>query len=57
LPERPLLSVPRFVAVLFPAYWAMAILTKGWRFPVTLAIFGVGSVLLSVAFMNWGYIF
>ena len=30
---------------------------KGWRFPVTLAIFGVGSVLLSVAFMNWGYIF
>jgi hypothetical protein len=57
LPERPLLSVPRFVAVLFPAFWAMAILTKGWRFPVTLAIFGVGSVVLSVAFMNWGYIF
>jgi hypothetical protein len=57
LPERPLLSVPRFVAVLFPAFWAMAILAKGWRLPVTLAIFGVGSVLLSVAFMNWGYIF
>jgi hypothetical protein len=57
LPERPLLSVPRFAAVLFPAFWAMAVLTKGWRFPVTLAGFGVGLALLSVAFMNWGYIF
>jgi hypothetical protein len=57
LPERPLLSAPRFVAVLFPAFWAMAVLEKGWRFPVTLVGFGVGFVLLSVAFMNWGYIF
>jgi hypothetical protein len=57
LPERPLLSVPRFVAVLFPAFWAMAALARGWRFPVTLAVFGVGFVVLSVAFMNWGYIF
>jgi hypothetical protein len=57
LPERPLLSAPRFVAVLFPAFWAMAILVKGWRFPVALVGFGVGFVLLSVAFMNWGYIF
>jgi hypothetical protein len=57
LPERPLLSAPRFVSVLFPAFWAMAILAKGWRFPVALVGFGVGCVLLSVAFMNWGYIF
>ena len=57
LPERPLLSVPRFVAVLFPAFWAMAALAKGWRFRVLLAAFGVGYVLLSIAFMNWGYIF
>jgi hypothetical protein len=57
LPERPLLSAPRFVAVLFPAFWAMAVLAKGWRFPVMLVGFGVGFVLLSVAFMNWGYIF
>jgi Mannosyltransferase (PIG-V) len=57
LPERPLLSVPRFVAVLFPAFWAMAALTRGWRFRVLLGAFGLGYVLLSVAFMNWGYIF
>jgi hypothetical protein len=57
LPARPLLSAPRFVAVLFPAFWAMAVLAKGWRFPVILVGFGIGFVLLSVAFMNWGYIF
>ena len=57
LPERPLLSVPRFVAVLFPAFWAIAVLAKGWRFPVTLVSFGIGFAVLSIAFMNWGYIF
>lgn len=57
LPARPLLSAPRFVAVLFPAFWAMAALAKGWRFPALLVGFGVGFILLSVAFMNWGYIF
>jgi Mannosyltransferase (PIG-V) len=57
LPERPLLSVPRFVAVLFPAFWAMAALASGWRFRVLLGAFGLGYVLLSIAFMNWGYIF
>jgi hypothetical protein len=57
LPARPLLSVPRFVAVLFPAFWAITGLARGWRFPVMLVAFSAGLVAMAIAFMNWGYIF
>jgi hypothetical protein len=57
LPERPLLSAPRFVAVLFPAFWAMALRVKGWRFPTFVFAFAIGFVAMAIAFMNWGYIF
>ncbi len=57
LPERPLLSAPRFWIVLFPAFWAMAALFAGRRFAVTLIAFVVGFSSLAIAFMNWGYVF
>jgi Mannosyltransferase (PIG-V) len=57
LPERPLLSAPRFWIVLFPAFWAMAALFAGRRFALTLIAFVVGFSSLAIAFMNWGYIF
>jgi Gpi18-like mannosyltransferase len=57
LPERPLLSAPRFLVVLFPAFWGMATVVRGrWMIP-TVAAFGIGFVVLSSWFMNWGYIF
>lgn len=57
LPERPLLSAPRFCIVLFPAFWAMAGLFTGRRFAVTLIAFVVGFSSLAIAFMNWGFVF
>jgi hypothetical protein len=57
LPERPLLSDPRFLVVLFPAFWAMADLWTGTRFAIALSAFAVGFAALSIAFMNWGFVF
>ena len=57
LPERPLVSAPRYALVLFPAYWTMADLWGGKGFRVVLAAFIVGWVVLAVIFMNWGYVF
>jgi hypothetical protein len=58
-PPRPLLSVPRFVAVLFPAFWAMADATERHRLSPTLVVatFAGGFALLATLFMNWWYIF
>lgn len=57
LPERPLLSVPRFLIVVFPAFWAMAALVRPRVFVVAIVTFLVGFVALSAAFMNWGFVF
>jgi hypothetical protein len=57
LPQRPLVSAPRYALVLFPAYWAMADLWGGRAFRVVIASFLVGWVVLAVIFMNWGYVF
>lgn len=58
-PPRPLLSVPRFVMVLFPAFWAMADASERHRLPPALVIatFAGGFALLATLFMNWWYIF
>ncbi|MGZ4149419.1 MAG: mannosyltransferase family protein [Actinomycetota bacterium] len=57
--DRPLLSMPRFVVVLFPAMWGFAIAAEKKRPPETaiLVAFAAGYGLLAVLFMNWGYIF
>jgi len=56
---RPLLSMPRFVAVIFPAFWVMADATERRRLPSTavVACFAVGLGLSATLFMNWWYIF
>jgi Mannosyltransferase (PIG-V) len=57
LPARPLLSVPRFVAVLFPVFWAMSDIFTGRRLPIALTVSGIGFAIMAIAFMNWGFIF
>ncbi len=58
-PPRPLLSMPRFVAVVFPAFWVLADAAERRRLPHTaiVAAFAGGFSLLAVLFMNWWYIF
>ena len=57
LPARPLLSAPRFLIVLFPAFWALADLCVGRRFVLVSAVFCVGFVLMTATFVNWGFVF
>lgn len=58
-PSRPLLSMPRFVVVIFPAFWVIADATERRRIPYTAIVsgFAMGFGLLAVLFMNWWYIF
>ncbi len=58
-PSRPLLSMPRFVAVVFPAFWVIADATERRRLPHTavVASFAAGLGLLATLFVNWWYIF
>ncbi len=56
---RPLLSMPRFVAVIFPAFWVLADAAERRRLPNTaiVATFAGGLSLLAVLFVNWWHIF
>jgi hypothetical protein len=57
VPNRPLLSLPRFAAVLFPFAWvAGAIRSREW-FVLLAAVCLVWQVALAIEFMNWGWIF
>jgi hypothetical protein len=58
-PSRPLLSVPRFVVVIVPAFWVLADLIERRRLPraaVTAALAG-GLALCTILFVNWYDIF
>jgi hypothetical protein len=58
LPERPLLSVPRFAVVLFPLFWAFAIkLEEPRTYKLTVIVFLIGYAFLARSFMNWGFVF
>jgi mannosyltransferase PIG-V len=57
LPERPLLSAPRLLIVLFPIYWALAVRLRGRAFVVVALVLGAGMVVLLSWFVNWGYVF
>lgn len=56
---RPLMSMPRFVLPLFPAFWAVAELAERWRIPraAVAAVAAAGLGCLMVLFVNWYYIF
>ncbi|MEO8424947.1 MAG: mannosyltransferase family protein [Actinomycetota bacterium] len=58
-PPRPLLSMPRLVAVIFPAFWILADAAERRKLPHTaiVATFAGGLALLTVLFTNWWYIF
>jgi hypothetical protein len=58
-PDRPLLSMPRFVAVIFPAFWVIAVLVGRRRLPdpLVMGVFSGGFVLLGLLSMNRHAIF
>lgn len=58
-PPRPLLSMPRFVAVIFPALWVLADAVERRRLPHTLVVasFAAGLGLSTVLFATWWHIF
>jgi hypothetical protein len=56
-PWRPLLSIPRFAAVLFPAVWVGAEDVRARApFALLVAVSLVLQVAFAVQFMNWGWI-
>jgi Gpi18-like mannosyltransferase len=58
-PDRPLMSMPRFVLPLFPAFWAAAELAERLRIPrwALVAVGAAGLGLLSLLTVNWYYMF
>jgi hypothetical protein len=59
LASRPLLSMPRFAAVLFPASWGWALAAGSRRPPETaiLVAFTGGFAVLAFLFINWQPVF
>jgi hypothetical protein len=58
-PSRPLLSMPRFAVVIFPAFWVLADLIERRRLPraAVAAVLAGGLSLCTVLFVNWYDIF
>jgi hypothetical protein len=58
-PPRPLLSAPRFMAVVFPALWGLAGVGVGRRlsWPLVIAVLAGGWSLCLVLFVNWLHLF
>jgi hypothetical protein len=58
-PSRPLMSMPRFVVVVFPAIWVMARAVVRGRLPLSLVVgcSAAGWAVLGVLFTTWHYIF
>ena len=56
---RPLMSMPRFLLPLFPAFWGLALGIERLRVPriAVLAAAAVGLGILSLLTVNWYYIF
>jgi hypothetical protein len=59
LAGRPLLSMPRFMAVVFPVSWGWALAAQRRRPPetATLVAFAGGFALLAFLFINWQFVF
>ena len=60
MPGAPLLSMPRFVAVIFPAFWVLARGVERRQRPANRwwwASFAAGYGVLAVLFMNWWHVF
>jgi mannosyltransferase PIG-V len=53
-PARPLMSMPRFVLVVFPAFWVIAVAVERRKLPdgAVTAVFAGGYVLLGLLYLN-----
>ena len=58
-PSRPLLSLPRFVVVIFPALWGLSGVGWGRALPerLVLATLATGWAISVLLFVNWRYLF
>jgi len=58
-PGRPLLSLPRFAAVVFPALWGLSGVGLGRKLPPVLvtAVLTAGWALSALLFVNWRHLF
>jgi mannosyltransferase PIG-V len=58
-PDRPLLSLPRFAAVVFPALWGLSGAGLGRKLPTPLvtSVLAAGWGLSVLLFINWRYVF
>lgn len=58
-PTRPLLSMPRFVVVIFPAFWIVGRAVERHRLPEPLVVAGFagGYALLGALFVTWWDVF
>ncbi len=54
---RPFLGIPRYAAVMFPAFWIMGLKLSSRAFAAVTAISVVGYMIASVAFMNQKFLF
>lgn len=55
---RPFLSLPRFVVVVFPLFWALTSAADRWRaHDAVVAVSACGLGLLSVLYVNWYFVF
>jgi mannosyltransferase PIG-V len=57
--DRPLLSVPRFAVVVFPALWGLSGVGLGRKLPEPLvtSILAAGWAISALLFVNWRYLF
>lgn len=54
---RPFLSLPRFVVLVFPLFWALAAFSERWRaHEAVVAALGCGLGLLSVLYVSWYFV-
>jgi hypothetical protein len=58
-PDRPLLSMPRFVIVVFPVAWGYAVAVSRRWLPEALVVgvFAAGFGLMAALFVAWQYVF
>jgi len=57
--DRPLLSVPRFAVVVFPALWGLAGVGLGRKLPepLVVSVLAAGWAISAVLFVNWRHLF
>jgi hypothetical protein len=57
--DRPLLSVPRFAVVVFPALWGLSGAGLGRKLPAPLvtSVLAAGWAISAVLFINWRHLF